>query len=530
MDLKQSLQVRLYIDIVLRKKVFIIACLLLGIAIGLGVTVKTPRQYRATALLSYQRQKINPGKMAPDVSEKISEMVSTLTQLVTSRTDLEKMIKDFGLYKGARQKLPMEDVVDMMRNNISIRPSSRGDTFTISFTGGVPNQVVKVTNSLAAKFIEENLKYREDRATETSSYAKNEMQMAKAVLDKKEAAMRDYKLKYYNEMPEQRQANLSRLNSLQEQNQGVQVNIQDLERTRVMLQQQITERKNVLTSELSSINEQKNEEVAKGQTVNESPAQRLERLKRFYNSLLLRYTDKHPEVIRIHRMIEKLEKEMGGQQTNTDKTNLSKDRNKNHFETDPLMANLLLQMRKLDVNVNNLNREKDHLNDLIKKYEEWVTNTPKREAEWASITREYGELKKHFNSLVARDLQAQSVLHIEQKQKGSQFRIEDPARLPEKPYSPNFYKIMGMSIAISLVLGCGIALTETLLDSSFKDVTDVETYLNLPVVCSIPYIYTEKESIRGKVASIAQVIVFVVSLLLLSGAFLYFLKLGRIIL
>ena len=53
--------------------------------------------------------------------------------------------------------------------------------------------------------------------------------MAKKVMDEKENAMRDYKMKYYNEMPEHREANMSQLTALQVQYQGRQDSIQDLE-------------------------------------------------------------------------------------------------------------------------------------------------------------------------------------------------------------------------------------------------------------------------------------------------------------
>jgi polysaccharide chain length determinant protein (PEP-CTERM system associated) len=532
MDSKQSRQVRKYIDIILRGKVSIVAFMLLGVATGLILNVIMPKQYRAMALLSYQEQKVNPNKMSPDVQTKIREMVSTLTQLVTSRTNLEKVIKEFNLYGDDRQKLPTEDVIDMMRKKITIKPSALGDTFSISYEGESPVQVVKVTNSLAAKFIEENLKYREERATETSLYTKNELQMAKVVLDKKEAAMRDYKLKYYNEMSEQREGNFTRLNALQQQYQGKQGSIQDLERTKVMIQEQITVRKNVLAAEKASASIEGAKEIVKGSAAEpgESNAQRLERLKTLHDTLLIRYTEIHPEVIRIRKIIEKLEKVVGDQGAGNEKTGPVSGEKRNLLETDPILSQLTMQMKKLEIDIDSLNKEKLQLKSLIDKYEEWVAQAPTRETEWSSLTREYGELKKHYDFLVAQDLQAESVLHLEQKQKGSQFKIEDTARLPEKPFSPDFFKIMGMAVAIGLSLGCGLALGTALLDSSFKDVDDIETYLGLSVVCSIPYISTEKENRREKVISMGWTMVFVVSVILLGGAFFLFWRLGRIIL
>jgi polysaccharide chain length determinant protein (PEP-CTERM system associated) len=441
------------------------------------------------------------------------------------------MINEFNLYGADRQKLPTEDVVDKMRQKITIKPSAQGDTFSISYEGESPVQVVKVTNSLAAKFIEENLKYREERATETSSYTKNELQMAKVVLDKKEAEMRDYKLKYYNEMSEQREGNFTRLNALQQQYQGKQVSIQDLERTRVMIQEQITARKNVLAAEKASAGIEGAKDIAKGSAEQgESNEQRLERLKALHATLLIRYTERHPEVIRIGKIIEKLEKEVGEQKSTDETTSPASVEKGTHLETDPILSQLAIQMKKLERDIDSLNMEKQQLKSLIDKYEEWVSQAPIRETEWSALTREYGELKKHYDFLVAQDLQAESVLHLEQKQKGSQFKIEDTARLPEKPFSPNFFKIMGMAVAVGLSLGCGLALAPALLDSSFKDAGDIETYLGLSVACSIPYIYTEQEKRRERIISMWWTIAFIVSVIILAGSFLVFWRLGRIIL
>jgi polysaccharide chain length determinant protein (PEP-CTERM system associated) len=530
MDSKQSQQIRKYIDIFLRGKIVIVMFTLLGILVGLILDVTMPKQYRAMALLSYQEQKINPNKMSPDVQTKIREMVSTLSQIVTSRTNLEKVINEFNLYGEDRAKLPTEDVIEMMRKNISIKPSQHGDTFSISFEGSSPGQVVKVTNSLAAKFIEENLKYREERATETSSYTKNELQMAKAVLDKKEEAMRDYKLKYYNEMSEQREGNFTRLNALQQQYQGKQGSIQDLERTRVMLQEQITARKGILAAEKAAASGEGGKETVKGGSEpGENDAQRLERLRALHTNLLMRYTDKHPEVIRIRRIIDKLEKVVGEQNPGSEKAGAVQAGRGGILESDPILMQLVVQMKKLEIDIESLNKEKVQLKTLIDKYEEWVAKAPTRETEWSSLTREYGELKKHYDFLVAQDLQAESVLHLEQKQKGSQFKIEDTARMPEKPFRPNFVKITGMSIAVGFSLGCLLVFGAALMDSSFKDADDIETYLGLPVVCSIPYIYLEEERKKERMRSLVWTVALLISVVVLGGAFLAFWMLGRII-
>ena len=135
----------------------------------------------------------------------------------------------------------------MMRKKISITPANRGDTFIVSYEATNPEKVGRVTNALASGFIQENMKYREEKAAETSTYTQDELNMAKEILDRKEALMRDFKLKNYNEMPEQQAVNITRLTSLQTQYQSIQLSIQDLERTRVLSRDQLANRRQMLS-------------------------------------------------------------------------------------------------------------------------------------------------------------------------------------------------------------------------------------------------------------------------------------------
>ena len=223
-------------------------------------------------------------------------------------TSLEQIISDVNLYAESRASLPMEDVVEMMRRNILIEPSKQGDIFRITFTGSDPKQVARVTNALAARFIEENIKYREERASETSAYTKDELEMAKEMLDRKEAVMRDYKLQHYNEMPDQRPTNMGRLISLQEQYQNRQESIQDLERSRILLQDQISVRREILEENAKLRETLDPEEPLK--ITPESDETLLAQLQFQLEMLQAKYTDKHPSIRQVKRQIKVIEKRL----------------------------------------------------------------------------------------------------------------------------------------------------------------------------------------------------------------------------
>jgi len=465
------------------------------------VYLVTPKIYQATALLSYQEQTIGTSQISPEVVNKLRDLTSTLMQIVTSRTSLEKIIVDLDLYREARQRLPMEDVVESMRNKIKMEPSNKGDIFRIVFTHNDPDKVMRVTNALAAKFIEENLKYREERATETSEYTQDELSRAKDVMDRKDAAMRDYKTKYYNEMPEQRATNVSRLISLNEQLQGKQESIQDLQRTLVLIQDQINNRKKILagSEETDSSMLQPESGIASAASTSLTSQQQLTRMRRMLEQLSARYTDKHPEVRRVKTIIANLEEEI---RKNGGDPDIEEDSPSapglatepvDPFENDKMILQLETQRKSILLNIESIKHEMTLIRTSINQYEQWVAAAPTREAEWSSLTREYGQLKRHYDYLVAQNLQAKSMLNLERKQKGSQFRIEDPGRRPGKPIKPNFLLIVGASFMCGFGGAMAIALVLDFFDSSFRDPETIEQVLAIPILASIPHVGITRE-------------------------------------
>jgi polysaccharide chain length determinant protein (PEP-CTERM system associated) len=526
MENQQRQQLKKYLDLLVFHWKLIAVCLLLAVTIGLVVYLRMPKVYKCTSLLSYERQQINPARMAPErTNQRLRDTVSTLSDIVVSRNNLEDIIKQFDLYPEARQRLPIEDVIDMMRKHIKITPSPRGDTFTVSFEGGDQAKVMKVTNALAAKFIEENLRYREERATETSQYTQDELNLAKTVLDKKEQIMRDYKLKHYNEMPEQRESNLARLNSLHEQYQGTQDSIQDLERTKVMVQEQINLRKRLASlgggATLPAGTAQPSG-VERGQP--ESPWQRLQRLRSHLEALQVKYTDKHPAVRRTKQLIAKLEADLEGQKAPSGST-----RKVRRQVQDPEIAQLQIQQKEISMNIKNLKADQEKIRSEITKYEQWIAAAPIREAEWNTLTRDYDELRRHYDYLVAQNLQASSVEHLERKQKGSKFKIVDPAHFPDKPFKPDFMRIMLIAVAGGLGLGVGGVLAVDFIDTTFKDTDDLENYLDLPVISSIPYLERYDEITKLRIKKLIWGLSLLLYTVILLAVMFYFWRQGRII-
>ncbi len=493
MNSEQRQLIKRFLDVVLRRGKIIIVCLLLGVVVGLAQYLTMPKVYQCTSLIKYQRQRVNPTAMSPDdVRTRVEDVVNTFSEQILSRTNLENIIKTFDLYPGMRERLPVEDVVDTMRKKfIKIKLLRGGNIFQLSYEGIDPEKVLQVTNTLAANFIEENLRFRQALASETSSYVKDELQMAKKGLDKKERVMRDYKLKYYNEMPAQRANNVNRLNALQQQYQNNQESSHELERTRLLVQEQISLRQELLDRSLAGV-----ASGAAGASLSPEGLDDIEQVRLRLQSLKARYTSAHPEVKRLKRMLRDLEKQQ----------NIKPGGEAPH-PFDPQIEELQHQLNDLKFNLARLTKERLALAKEIKKYERWIAKTPVREAEWSALTRDYEQLNLYYQRLVTQGLHAESALSLEKQLKGSQFEVIDPAHFPEKPFKPDFLIIMLLAVGGGLGVGGALAFGLEFLSTSFKDPQDLESYLGLPIICAVPDIYTRQESFKRKMWQLAWYVV-----------------------
>ncbi len=91
---------------------------------------------------------------------------------------------------------------------------------------------------------------------------------------------------------------------------------------------------------------------------------------------------------------------------------------------------------------------------------------------------------------------------MERKQKGEQFRVVDPAKIPSRPVEPDLKKMILLTLALGLGLGGGLAFLIETMDTSFKIPEEVENELKLPVLVSMPIRYTVKELRRIKIKKI----------------------------
>jgi polysaccharide chain length determinant protein (PEP-CTERM system associated) len=467
---------------ILRRRIWYIVIPFLVIMTGTVLYIKfTPRLYKASTLVLVTPQKIPASFVQPTVTSKIEERLQSISQEVMSRTRLEQVINDFGLYKDESKNLSHEEVVELMQKDIKVELPKKEEKgyFTISYIGKDPNIVTTIANRLSSLFIEENLRFREQQAVGTTEFLASELATNKAKLEELEAAVAQYKRQHMGELPEQRDANLRILEQLQNQYHRVGESLRGAQDRKLLLQNKLSDLELPITVLGAAVGSKEPGRLypSSESEVAGTYASQKDSLTKHLDELRSKYTESHPDVIITKKKLADLE--------------LKKNTDRYNVKSDPRYKELKNQLTVTDMEIKRLQGEEAGIGAQMSRYRTRVENSPSREQEMASVNREYQNMRQTYDQLLKKSQDAQQAENLEHRQKGEQFRVIDPARVPEKPFSPDIPKVLLIGFVLSIGCSFGAAIVREQLDRSFHDAGDVEVTLGLRVLATIPKIEEE---------------------------------------
>ena len=133
-------------------------------------------------------------------------------------------------------------------------------------------------------------------------------------------------------------------------------------------------------------------------------------------------------------------------------------------------------------------REQDQIKQQIRIYQDRVQSSPIIEQQYKELTRDHQTALDFYNDLLRKRDQSAMAADLEHHQEGEQFRVLDPANLPDKPAFPNRPLFALQGFGGGLALGLAIAFLLEMKDTSLRTERDIEFTLHLPVLAMVPTI------------------------------------------
>jgi uncharacterized protein involved in exopolysaccharide biosynthesis len=498
MIMNRALGMEDYVGMLRRQKWWILVPALIAPALGFLVSYALPAKYTSTSAVLVEGQQIQG--VAPIVTADLVQRIITMEQQILSTNRLKPVVVRLGLAK----EEDAEGVMGDIRNNLNIQPMSEDLAktagaaaapataakkkpgapaepdfagFNVSYTATNPRMAQQLCNELTSMLLQENLIERERVAQSSTSFFERQLQEAKGALDEYDSKLAAFKRQYLGQLPGDEDSNLRILMGL---NSQLDANVQALNRA----QQDKTFAESTLAQQLTAWK-------ASGNTT--SPQALDQQMAALQAQLLQaqgRYTEDHPDVIKLKRDVAELKKKM--EEANST-TVTSEETQKVSASEPPEIRQLRLQIHQYDQIIAQATRDQGRLQQQIVSYQSKVAISPNVEEQYKQLTRDYDTAQKTYQDLLAKRSASETTQDVEKSQLGEQFNLLNAADLPDAPSFPKRWLFALGGLGAGLGLGLGLALLFELKDDSIRTEPDVEAVLELPTLIALPWVGSEAE-------------------------------------
>ena len=469
------------------------------IYLALVVSALLPNVYRSETLIQVVPQRVPNEYVRSTVTLKTEDRLEALSAQVMSRTELERLIKEYNLYPRERDRFPMQDVVDRMRLNIGkelVRPASDRpvDSFYLRFSYSDAVTAAKVTEKLALLFIDQNARDRAVLSQQTDSFLQAQLEEARKRLEEQERKLEIFRERNAGRLPTQLDFNMPAIQNAQLQLQQLTESLARDRDRRLTVAQLLkdAEAEQAITAPVAMpANTDPASAVAAGVTAK----RQLELAKAELARLELSRTPEHPDIARTKRIIGDLERKAAAEQAaiESGKTPSAVVMSPQDQLIRERVRQMRAEMESLDRQIQFKEAQEARVRNTVGEYQGRIESIPGLESEWVSLSRDYETQQTAYKQLLAKSEDSKVAMDLERRQIGEQFRVLDPARIPERPISPVRLQINAIGAAVGLILGLLIVALLEVLDSSFRTETDFTGVMNVPILAQIPLVVTQSD-------------------------------------
>lgn len=508
-DTEYELTLQDYIEIIRRRIWLMLAIFAAVTIVALALAILLPPVYQSSGTILIESQQISTKIVESSVTGFATERVEVIKQRVMTHENLLRIINKYNLFPTRNKSRANSELIADLRKRIKIemlntsqggrRRGQAAIAFSLAFEDRHAELAYTVTNELVTLFLNENIKSRVERATETTKFLSQESKRLKANLEKMEGLVATYKQKNASALPE----NLSLKTSILQRTESTLAN---LDRDYIATANELQRLELELTAAKSGLG------------VSETPTSQLNQLKAEYRQASISYKETHPTLRALKRKIETLESNAA---TKKDTPPTAID---NVAVDNELVLKLQTLIKTAKERLISLDLERKPMRKKIEKYEKDIIRTPQVELGLSSLMRDHASAKKKYEEIQAKQLSAQIAENLEGENKSERFTLIDPPLLADKPIKPNRIKIVFLGIILAFAAAVGIIFLLEMLNHRIRGKGALAAELGEDVIVEIPYIVTNDEKIKQKAllikGGVALLALIIISLVVVHYAYM----------
>jgi len=495
-------QILTYLKGIWRYRWFMMLVIWLVCIVGWGVVYQLPDKYESAARVNVDTQSmLAPLLRGLTISTNAGQRVQLVTRTLLSRPNMEKLARMTDLDLVALTPADMEQLLDDLSEDITISSTREQDLYTIAYANSDRELAKRVVQSLLTIFVESTLGESREETDSAQEFVGQQIKAYEAKLEAAELRLAEFKRKHIGMMPGSTQDYYGQLQVAKNDLQQAKLSLQEAENQVEQFEVQLEDDEDayLLYSELQP-------------EMGSALDMRIQNLKERMDELLLRYTEKHPDVVEITRLIAELKQQREEDHVLMDEMDLGPSDN-------PVYQQLKMQLTQAEATVASMKARVAEYERRIVLLQEKVDSVPKIEAELKQLDRDYNVHQQNYQELLARRESANIAEQAEISGDQLKFRVVDPPRVPLEPSFPNRPLLMTAVLIASLVIGIVLAFFLYIIRPTFDNPRTVMEVLGRPVLGGVSMIHNREWSTRHRRALIAYSVAGI-SLLLLYGGVL----------
>lgn len=503
---RRAMDIEDYVDIIRRHRSWILGPAFLGLVAGVVTAFLWPDSYLAKGMIRVVPPQVPSRLVQTNISEEMTARINTVYQNIISRASLINLIQTHNLYPDDRKKLPTDDVVERMKQDIgmsTMESLSRGSgayrqnvaAFTVTFSYSDRRLAQKICQEIITRFTDESIKSRTVMSETTTGFLKDQYEVVKRELDDIDTRIAAFKSRNIGDLPEQEQMMFSRISAMEASIQATGGQISRAQQDKLQMESQLRD----LRDQAQVLAQPVAEATAQGPVRNERLLEvdrDLERAQAALTALRESYKDSHPDVQRMLGYIQTKQKlrEQVLRETEAARTDpagrprmvVSPANQAKLREVNSAVLRLQAALQAKDIEIDELNRQINETKGRLRQTQARLESSPGANQEYVQLIRDRALAMARYEDMGKKMQDSSMATDLMSRGQGEMLEMLEQPVMPDEPYAPKRPLIVSLGCILGLALGVALAGMRELKDSSLKNLKDVRAYTRLTVLGSIP--------------------------------------------
>lgn len=488
--------------------------------VGWGVVLKSPNIYQANARVYLDSQSaLRPLLQGLAVNPDVESDLALVRQAILSRPNLEKVARQTKLDLKAGTDEQKEVLISMLQKTIIIQNDARvsnsqtDGTYKISFEYQNRVQALGVVQNLLDSFVEDTLGAKRSGQEEAQRFLQEQMAEYEKKLSESELQLSEFKKRNVGSMPDMEGDYFQRLQTEEKALDVAKSALAVAQARRDMTLRQLSGEEPLI---FGISDTQFSTDSGKSGDI----AVRIREMEGRLEELLLKYTEKHPEVIAVKATLGELRSQRDQELAKIKKGGASNGALASSLKANPVYQSLQVEKNRAEVQVVELQRDVANRSAKVEELRKKINIVPDVEAELIRLNRDYEVNKSQYQQLLQR-LETAKLSEQADKTGTISFRIIEPPTVSIDPIKPNRPLMLFGVLIFSIATGLATAYLFNQFSPVFQGQRNIESVLGVAVLGCVSHIESDEEKAKNRVSVRLFAFALIVLILFYIGVSLF---------